>query len=289
MFRRLFMLITAALSLFIAVEAFVPHAAAQQDPRLPSFGRPAADDSLVSMKAIADTNQLTAGETIHLVFVFDIEKTWHLYWKNPGAGAAPIDVSITAPDGFDVKPVRFPRPEVFKSSTGDIYGYDKQVAVFVPITVPLELSTNAAVLQYEVTWAVCDDQRCVLQRRSGTLAMTTAGDPATANPLITKFKNQLPIDATNADDVVVQFDGSKLSITGPAKGQTTASFFPDPTPGVSFEDAELAVKDDQFVLTATVFTKPGNFAGTKPFAAGLIGLGEERQDPSFEFSIALKK
>lgn len=287
MFRRLLTLAVAALSLIVAYESFLPRAAAQQEPRLPGFRGASRDQDLVRMRVLADTNELSAGAVFHLVFHFDIEPKWHMYWKNPGAGAAPIDVSVTAPDGFEVKPGLFPRPEIFKSDTGDMYGYGRQVALFVPIIAPIELSAQAVALQYELTWAVCDDQRCVLQRRSGSFDMTSAATGSSDGSLIDEHKAQLPRDISEVDDIAIEFDGDALSITGPASGHASAVFLPNPTPGVSFDNAEITVKDDRFALTATVSTKPGNFLGTKPLASGLIGLGERRDDPSFEFAIPL--
>jgi DsbC/DsbD-like thiol-disulfide interchange protein len=287
MYRRLLILTVAAMFLVVAFESGVSGAAARrQTPRVPGFGTPARDQNLVTMRVFADTNQPSAGKTFHLIFVFEIEKKWHLYWKNPGAGAAPIDVAVTAPDGFTVKPAIFPRPEIIKSPTGDIYGYNRQAALFVPITPPADWSNDAAALQYEISYAVCDDQRCVLERKDGMYSLFQGAD-APDSEVVRTLAARLPRQAADADDVAVELAESKLTVTGPAKGHTNAAFLPNPTPGVIIEDPEITVTDDRFRLTATISTQPGNFAGTKPRAAGLIALGEQGDDPSYEFSIAV--
>lgn len=281
--RRQFFFIIALI--FVGFIMSAPAAALQQTP---GFGLPAKKQNLVKLKVFADTNQPKAGETFHLIFVFEIEKNWHLYWKNPGAGAAPIEITVSAPDRFAVKPTLFPRPEVFNTSTGDMYGYGEKVALFVPITPPLDWSSRAASLQYNITYAVCDDLKCVMERSNGSFSITSAGDEPDAE-MIAGLSKQLPVQAEDTDDLQVELSESHLVVTGPAKGHTTGKLIPNTTPGVSMDDVEITVKDDQFRLTATISTKPGNFLGTKPVVAGLIALGKERDDPSFEFAIPVKE
>jgi len=257
------------------------------------FGLRQSGDDLVKLRVATDTTSFKPGRTFHLVFIFDMKSKWHLYWKNPAAGAAPIEVTVTAPHGFVVEEVRWPRPTVIESSVGDMYGYKDQVALFVPIRAPLDSVPDASVLRYNVGWAVCNDQRCVMGQRDDMHTISRGIDSggeteSELQRIIRRHRNRLPMNANDTSDVTVRFDGQMLTVTGPATGHETAELFPNPTPGVSFGKHEFAFENGRFTLTVAVETNPRNFMGTKPVARALIGLGEDEDGPSIEFEHALE-
>lgn len=287
-------LIAATFTAASALLACAAAASAQVAPDRPGgFGAQRPGDDLVAMRVATDTEAINPGDTFHLVFIFDISKTgWHLYWKNPAAGAAPIEINVTGPSGFTIGAVRWPRPEIFESSVGDMYGYEDQVALFVPVRAPIESVPEASAFRYDVAWAVCDDKRCVMGQRRGMQTVTrgrVAGsdDGSELQRLIRTHRNRLPVDANESRDFDVKLEGDTLTVSGPAKGYTNALLLPDPTPGVRFGQPKFTFEEGRFRLTVAVQTKPRNFAGTKPAARGLIGLGEDADGPSVEFAVPL--
>jgi len=286
-----FSLVALALA---ATLVLLSSAAAQTAPGRPGgFGPQRGSDELVKLRVATDTAAIKPGGTFHLVFIFDIEPDWHLYWKNPAAGAAPITINVTAPHGFVVEDVRWPRPTAFESPVGAMFGYAKQVALYVPIRAPMESVPDAAALRYDVGWAVCDDQRCVMGQRQDMHTISRGVDSGGASEselqrIIRRHRTRLPMNANDTSDIEVRFEGETLTVTGPAQGHRTAELFPNPTPGVSFGEPEFAFEDGRFTLTVAVETNPRNFMGTKPAARALIGLGDDEDDPSIEFEYALE-
>lgn len=250
------------------------------------------DSDLVKLEVLMDVDRVQPHKTFHLVLLFDIADAWHLYWKNPGAGAAPIEVSVRVPHDLHAGEVRWPRPKVITGDTGVMYGYEKQVALFVPITASEHFTAEAALIHYDVAWAACDVKKCVMQSKQGSIPVTASSLPPVREridrrPLIEKHRKRLPASAADDEDVTVQFDGETLTVSGPAHGFEEATLLPHPTPGVTFAKSDIDIEGDRFVLTVTITTQPRNFAGTNPLARGLIGLGEEISDPSYEFSVPL--
>ncbi len=284
--------IAATLSLLLPAT----HTSAQfREPGSPGFGSPGRSNGQVNVSIFTDASRIEAMTTFHLVILFDIKDSWHLYWKNPGAGAAPIEIEVDGPANFIVETPLWPRPKIITSDVGDMYGYDGQIALFVPITTAEHFSVEAVLIRYDIAWAVCDDQRCLMQSKKGSITVAAApqlrgnDDRAEQDRTIKRHKQRLPVSVETAEDVDAYIDGSTLTITGPARGFKTAKFLPNPTPGVQYGSADINISNDRFTLTTEIITQPRNFAGTKPVAGGLIALGEDQSDPSFEFSVPLGK
>ena len=53
-------------------------------------------------------------------------------------------------------------PAVLASPTGDMYVYEHQAGLFVPVVVPEGLTEGILRLTADIGWAVCDENRCTL-------------------------------------------------------------------------------------------------------------------------------
>ena len=62
---------------------------------------------------------------------FRLDPGWHLYWKNPGDGSLPTEVSWDTP-GTTVDALQWPSPRPFRTPDGSIttYGYADEVLLF---------------------------------------------------------------------------------------------------------------------------------------------------------------
>jgi DsbC/DsbD-like thiol-disulfide interchange protein len=271
--------------------AFASPAAAQFGISGPAQ-RSAAD--VTRIRVLADVEAIQPGATFHAVVLFDIHPTWHLYWKNPGAGAAPPDVAVEAPEGFAVGETHWPRPKVLGSPVGDMYTYDGQFALFVPITAERGDLGESAQFTLDIRWAVCDEDICLLGRAERSLSLPVASAPSAltqGNPVVARHRERLPVliepgDADRGSEPSAQFDGRTLRITGPARGHSRITFLPHMAEGVTYDTPAISVDGDRFVVEVHVGIEraAGSRART---VGGLVMLGEKRDDPSYETSIAL--
>ena len=96
---------------------------------------------------VSDVSPVAPGQTFHVVVVFKIEPKWHIYWKNPGEGAMPPRIALEVPPGFEVAPLRWPRPTLVETTIGPEYCYYDEVALFVPVKAPPHLDGGQAALE----------------------------------------------------------------------------------------------------------------------------------------------
>ncbi len=271
----------------------VSSAAYGQDPLGQGAGRKTAEE-LVAVRTVVDVATIARGQTFHLAVIFDIEPQWHMYWKNPGEGAPPPALTIEVPKGFEVGDVRWPRPIVVQSPIGPTYVYENQAALFVPITAPDDLMDGSVTIQTEIRWAVCKAV-CLLGRGRWSVDVRTIGagsqaDPvpvSAADPVLAKLKKRLPEPLAKAAGGSADFDGTMLTITGPAMGRAVLTFFPGAAPGVSYGDPHVTIEADRFRVEVAVQINRRNTLGKRVVLSGLVALGPEGDDPSYDFKVDL--
>ena len=217
-----------------------------------------------------------------------------MYWKNPGEGALPPRIAVRAPAGYTVGEVLWPRPVAMKTPIGLEYGYFDAVVLFVPITAPATLTDGTVTLHADIEWTVCrkvcrmgSARRVVTattSSRAGATAHAHADGPAGSLPALMK---RLPAALSELTAAGLSFDGSMLTLTGPAGGMTSATFFPIDSPGITFGAAAVTVGRDRFRVRVPVELKPGNAGGEPMALAGLVTLGEKPDDPCYDFVIPL--
>ena len=268
-------------------------AAYGQEPLGLGAGRKTAEE-LVTVRTVADVVSIAPGQTFHLAVIFDIEPQWHMYWKNPGEGAPPPALTIEVPKGFEVGEVRWPRPIAVQSPIGPTYVYENQAALFVPITAPDDLMDGTATIRTDIRWAVCKAV-CLLGRGRWSVDVRTVSggsqtDPVPVpapDPVLTRLKKRLPAPLAKAAGGSAEFDGTMLTITGPATGRAVLTFFPGATPGVSYGDPTVTIEADRFRVEVAVRINRRNTLGKRVVLSGLIALGPVDDDPSYDFEVEL--
>lgn len=139
---------------------------------------------LVQLELIPDTTAITPGKPFLLGIRFQMRSPWHIYWRNPGdSGSAPT-ISLTKPDGFTTKALRFPAP-IRLVSPGNItnYVYVDHVILFMEVTPPANLETaHPVTLKVEGQWLVCDEETCLPGEGSATLTIPVATPDQPAKP-----------------------------------------------------------------------------------------------------------
>lgn len=261
-----------------------------QTPVDPSRPRPALKraEELVSVRTLLDTEPIGPGETFHLAVVFDVEPKWHIYWKNPGAGALPLVVTVTAPEGFRVAEPIWTRPRVFDTTEGEEYGYETQAVLFVPITAPGTLSQEPVEIRCRIRWAVCKDV-CLLGDVQRTVVVQTARRPGEPPrrlpPLLRKHLKRLPRPLTKIAGGSVTFRDGVITLSGPAGGTTVVKFLPEESPGVTYSPLEASITGDRFKVRVQVTFDPKNALGEPMALGGLVALGEKADDPCYDFRL----
>jgi DsbC/DsbD-like thiol-disulfide interchange protein len=255
-------------------------------------------DQLVDVRVMLDRAEVGPGETFHVIAVFDIDRPWHLYWKNPGeAGALPPSVNVTVPDGFEVGEMRWPRPKRLNSPAGEMFCYENQLALFVPVTAPAELEDGEVTIETSFRYAVCDADRCLFgtgSQKPRLRTTSTVGSEATSLSernarVLERHLPRLPRTLTESDQTEIALDETTLSITVPAHGYGRATFFPYDVAGVEFGKPEMTFEDDRLTVTVPLSINPNNFRSGTPTAGGLIALGQEPDGPSYEGAVPIDR
>jgi thiol:disulfide interchange protein DsbD len=114
---------------------------------------------------------LSAGEKTELGLKLEVEKGWHVYWKNPGdTGLAPKLKLIENPR-VQMQEFRFPIPERFDTGNLTSFGYEK--SVFIPFDVVADPQLTPGVsetLKFEAKWLVCKDV-CVPEKKEISISL----------------------------------------------------------------------------------------------------------------------
>lgn len=92
------------------------------------FERVDRGDPKVELRLLADVSEARAGEPFRAGVLIDLDRGWHIYWRNSGESGIPTRLDWQVP-GAELGPVEWPAPEVFGESDGIVttYGYEGQV------------------------------------------------------------------------------------------------------------------------------------------------------------------
>ncbi len=251
-------------------------------------------NSLVRVRAAATVDVIHPGETFHLALTFQIEPAWHIYWINPGETGSPTGIFVDPPEGFDIGPVLWPRPQIIPGPLVS-YGYEDEVTLFVPVTAPDELPTGEATFPIELDWLVCKEQ-CLMGDGKRSIRIATRSEPrdrrdspyTPGEEIRTKdlrlMYDRIPESLQGphaADESVVRFDGETLMIEAPAKGFATAGWLPVPGPGVTFGKAEVTISNDRVVARVPVVINERAALGRPMRIEGVLTLGERPNHPAY--------
>ena len=269
-------------------------------------GSPPIAEELVEFTLIADTLRIEAGQSFHLIAVFKLEPKWHMYWANPGAGAAPPSLKLTLPSQIrQTGPMVWQRPRLLESTTGDQFVYDDEFAIFIPVQVDKDWTIGSSLMvSAEVRITICDDERCLIGSESSIHSLSRKtrsplGPQALSEEIqkqIERLRARLPHligadpEADRRVKVEAKYDGPYVVIRMPSHGVTDKSqlaWFPGYTGGVEAGIESMEVDADMLTLRIRLDISKNNIVDKNPRVWGLIGLGLRDTDPSYEFSMPL--
>ena len=116
----------------------------------------AAAPAPVKVRLVAAPAAASRPSTAWVGLRFEIERGWHIYWRNPGDSGGPPEVRWALPAGAVAGPLRWPVPERIPADGIVNYGYHGDVVL------PAELRAPAGgwpagpfVVAATVKWLVC--------------------------------------------------------------------------------------------------------------------------------------
>ena len=111
----------------------------------------------LNVKIISDVEYLAPGTNANIAVHFEIEKGWHLYWKNPGdTGLAP-QTKWTHPQNTQLTLGEWAFPESIPVSHLTNYGYKDELLLVNKLTVGKEFNDSHVDLNADISWLVCKE------------------------------------------------------------------------------------------------------------------------------------
>lgn len=212
------------------------------------------DTGQVNAQLVSEVSHVYPGETITVGLHQRIAPHWHTYWSNPGDSGTATSMDWTLPEGVVAGDIQWPAPHYFAVGPVGNYGYENNVTLLVPITVPSTVQPGASLpLSAKVNWLVCKDI-CIPQQATLRLDLPVVakGSPRSVkNEGIGQARSQLPralpwlVDAERAPDHVALI----LPPAAAGQGVTGVRFFASEWGQISHNAKQVQLQaGPQFVL-----------------------------------------
>ena len=117
----------------------------------PAHARPQRVDA-VEVELIADRAAVVAGQPLQLGLRIRHDPHWHTYWRNPGDSGLPTQL-----EGFSAGEIRWPAPQRLPVGPLMNFGYEGEVVLPVPLTVPAQLGRRELRFAGHAQWLGCKD------------------------------------------------------------------------------------------------------------------------------------
>lgn len=188
------------------------------------FPPPPADDlpkQHATPTLIRENAELIPGKVNDLAVHFQIEKKWHIYWDGLNDTGFPPELKLTAPEGYEVKPILWPAPKRHVGE-GDILDhiYEDAVTLIIPVNVPADAKPGSKVdFTIDARWLICD-RVCVPEERTITMSATVgrADDkpkPSDDAKLFTAARLLLPKPWPKDGPITATWEGRSLFLRYP--------------------------------------------------------------------------
>jgi DsbC/DsbD-like thiol-disulfide interchange protein len=191
-------------------------------------GRPAKTEHL-RVQLVSDTNSVEPGRPLWVGLHFEMEKQWHIYWRNPGDSGEPPRVRWNLPVGFQAGEIEWPAPARLGSGSVIDYGYEEPVLLAVEMQTPKSLRPSGRVtLSADVSWLVCKDI-CVPGEAGLTLSLpveATPGSLSMSHALFQAAKSRTPKPMPSPWKISAALEKDRFVLTIHGGGVTRATFFP---------------------------------------------------------------
>jgi len=147
----------------------------------------------VKASLVAETDAVRPGQTLTVGIRLDMEKGWHIYWRNPGDSGLPTRAKWELPAGFAAGEIRWPYPIRFTTGPLVSFGYEHDVLLPVEIRVPAALVATEVRIAARVDWLECQEA-CLPGRADVSLALPVRATsaPGSQAALFAEARRRLP-------------------------------------------------------------------------------------------------
>jgi len=128
----------------------------------------------VKVFAILGTIEAQENETISVIFKFNINEHWHIYWKNPGDSGLETKIILTDTSFFKIVDIYYQTPIYFEDENLISYGYSDSAFLLVTIK-PLKAKKYIKdyKLNFDVAWLECKE-KCIPGKQKIELSLNGA-------------------------------------------------------------------------------------------------------------------
>ncbi|MDD3652176.1 protein-disulfide reductase DsbD domain-containing protein, partial [Immundisolibacter sp.] len=231
------------------------------------------------LSLLADVRGVLPGQPFSVGVNVELDRGWHIYWRNPGdSGQAPrIDWQL--PAGFAAGDIEWPYPEQVSPPPVVTYGYQDEVLLPVTLTPPPDLAGPVR-LAARVHYLVCKDL-CLPEQAELALELPVLEraqpDPA-GQRAIAAARARLPRQWPQLTLQAARF-GDHVYLSWPAAlGSAAVRFFPDREGQFRHSAGQVQERvDGRLRLTLTATAQPlERLTGVLVDARGWDGAGRVR-------------
>lgn len=187
----------------------------------------AAEDSPVTVQLIEEKEQVAPGDSIRLLLNFDLNPSWHLYWKNPGdAGMAP-SFDWKLPESVALVSEEWPMPQKFDHEGLITFGYADQLPLIATLKLDPQFKGDVAEFEVELSWVVCSEDTCLpgSQTLHAKIPVGAISRQNEANKeVFSKAEAKLP---QKLSPLFVEKNGSEFKVALPITKIDHLEFFPE--------------------------------------------------------------
>lgn len=164
-------------------------------------------DQSLAVSLSASAKPLELGQDWVVDLIFDIRSKGHIYWENPGTTGLATDIEWILPEGFLLRSVSWPLPEIFVKEGSIAYGYKKRLHITAQISPPAVFKETSFTIGTKLSWLLCDED-CLAEDTYLELNIpiepnTEAPSLLAANEAKPTFGPKEPIAGQNLDDHLV--------------------------------------------------------------------------------------
>ncbi|MCO6186825.1 cytochrome C biogenesis protein [Rhizobium sp. L1K21] len=129
------------------------------------------------------------------------DEGWHTYWRAPGNGGIPPEISVDGSRNLTLSNIRYPAPEIIRYGNLSDFGYTSTVRFPLELTQPIKGASSTLKLSAFV--GVCADI-CVPFQAELAVSLSSETKPAANEAALIKAARALLPEAPSADFSVVE-------------------------------------------------------------------------------------
>lgn len=214
----------------------------------------------------------------------NLEKDWHLYWKNPGDTGMPLSIEWQMPQGFKTEEFLWPSPTKIDSGSFIGFGLEQNSYLLTKVIPPKNFKEEIATITANIKYLVCSDSTCLPGEISTSLTLKSSQNtPIINEDNALKFsmaRQSLPqeakVTASRQDELI------ELTFSMQNKNKIVSAFFaPEKDQSIDYHHESIVKLKEGDIQTYTVALKEDQSLTKKDFLKGVLVVTTENQEKEF--------